>query len=337
MSPLPQDGRGFFFPQTGGDVFSLIRGGALALLLAVVLALAAACGDDGDDGATPTSTPAAAATAGVQYPLTLNDGMGRSVTLEAAPQRIASLSPAATEILFAVGAGDQVAAVDKFSDYPPEAKTRQELDAFQPSVEAIAGAQPDLVFLVYDPGNLVDGLTNAGLTVFFLETPTSVEGVLGQIRLLGEATGHPQEAEELVGTMQERISAVQERLTEVEQGPRLFHEVDDQLYTVAPNSFVGSLYTILKAQNIAAGTDQAFPQLSQEAIIEADPEVIILGDAAGGESAETVKARPGWGSISAVENDRIYVIDPDIVSRPGPRLVDALEALAQMLYPERFE
>ena len=319
-------------------MFNIIRGGALALALALLLALAAGCGDDGDDGgATPTSTPTAAATAAVQYPLTLADGLGRSVTLEAAPRRIASLSPAATEILFAVGAADQVAAVDKFSDYPPEAKTRQQLDAFQPSVEAIAGAQPDLVLVFYDPGNLVDGLARAGLTVFFLETPTSVEGVLEQIRLLGEATAHPQEAEQLVGAMQRRIDVIQQQLSDVEQGPRVFHEVDNQLYTVAPSSFVGSLYTILKVQNIAAGTDQAFPQLSQEAIIEKDPEVIILGDAAGGESAETVKARPGWGSISAVKNDRIYVIDPDIVSRPGPRLVDALETLAPVLYPERFE
>jgi len=315
-------------------VFSSIRGGALALSLALLLVLAAACGDDGDKG---TSTPTVAATAATQYPLTLTDGKSRSVTLEDAPQRIASLSPAATEVLFAIGAGDQVAAVDKFSDYPPEAKTRQQLDAFEPSVEAIAGAQPDLVFVFYDPGNLVDGLARAGLTVFFLETPTSVEGVLEQIRLLGQATGHPQEADELVATMQQAIGDIQEQLADVEQGPRLFHEVDNQLYTVAPASFVGSLYTILKAQNIAAGTDQAFPQLSQEAIIEADPEVIILGDAAGGETAETVKARPGWGSISAVKNSRIYVIDPDIVSRPGPRLVDALGTLAQALYPERFE
>ena len=315
-------------------MFSSIRGGALALSLALLLVLAAACGDDGDKG---TSTPTVAATAATQYPLTLTDGKSRSVTLEDAPQRIASLSPAATEVLFAIGAGDQVAAVDKFSDYPPEAKTRQQLDAFEPSVEAIAGAQPDLVFVFYDPGNLVDGLARAGLTVFFLETPTSVEGVLEQIRLLGQATGHPQEADELVATMQQAIGDIQEQVADVEQGPRLFHEVDNQLYTVAPASFVGSLYTILKAQNIAAGTDQAFPQLSQEAIIEADPEVIILGDAAGGETAETVKARPGWGSISAVKNSRIYVIDPDIVSRPGPRLVDALETLAQALYPERFE
>ena len=318
-------------------MFSLVRSGAVALFLALLLALAAACGDDGDDETTAgTSTPAAT-TAAVQYPLTLTDGKSRSVTLEAAPQLIASLSPAATEILFALGAGDQVAAVDMFSDYPPEAATREQLDAFEPSVEAIAGAQPDLVFVVYDPGNLVDGLANAGLTVFFLETPTSIEGVLDQIRVLGQATGHPQEADELVATMGQGISAIEEKLVDVQQGPRLFHEVDNQLYTVAPASFVGSLYAILKVQNIAAGSDQAFPQLSQEAIIEADPEVIILGDAAGGESAETVKARPGWANISAVKSGRVYFIDPDIVSRPGPRLVDALQTLAQMLYPERFE
>jgi len=318
-------------------MFGFIRGGALALTLALLLALAAACGDEGDGGtAARTSTPTVTAAASVQYPLTLTDGKGRSVTLPAAPQRIASLSPAVTEILFAIGAGGQVAAVEKFSDFPPEAKTRQQLDAFQPSVEAIAGAQPDLVLVFFDPGNLVDGLARAGLTVIFLETPTSVDGALEQIRLLGEATGHPQEAEELVGTMQQRIGVIEERLADVQQGPRLFHEVDNQLYTAAPDSFVGNLYAILKAQNIAAGATEAFPQLSQEAIIQQDPEVIILADVAAGESPETVKARPGWGSISAVKNNRIYAIDPDIVSRPGPRLVDALEALAKLLYPDRF-
>ena len=315
-------------------MFNLIRGGALALSLALVLALTAACSDDSDNG---TSMPTVTATAAVQYPLTLTDSKSRSVTLEEAPQAIASLSPAATEILFAIGAGDQVAAVEMFSNYPPEAQSLPQMDAYEPSVEAIAGAQPDLVLVYFDPGNLVDGLERAGLTVVFLEPPTSVDGVLEQIRLLGQATGHPQEADDLVATMQQDITDIQEQLGDLEQGPRLFHELDNQLFTVAPDSFVGDLYTILKAQNIAAGTDQAYPQLSQEAIIEADPEVIILGDTAGGESVETVKARPGWGSISAVVNNRIYVIDPDIVSRPGPRLVDALETLAQALYPERFE
>ena len=169
------------------------------------------------------------------------------------------------------------------------------------------------------------------------ETPESVEAVFDQIRLLGQITDHMQEAEDLVAEMQERVDAIEEALADVEQGPRIFHEVDATLYTAAPGSFVGGLYKILKAQNIAAGAGQPFPQLTQEVIIERDPEVIILADGAYGESPDTVKGRAGWGNISAVRNDRIFVIDPDIVSRPGPRLVEALEALAVFLYPERFE
>ena len=319
-------------------MFSLVRSGAVALFLALLLAMAVACGDDGDDGtAAGTSTPTAVVAAAVQQPLTLTDGMGRSVTLPAAPQRIASLSPAATEILFAVGAGDQVAAVDKYSNYPPEAASREQLDAFEPSVEAIAGAQPDLVFVVYDPGNLVDGLTNAGLTVFFLETPTSVEGVLDQIRMLGQATGHAQEAEGLVATMEQGIADIEEKLADVEQGPRVFHEVDNQLYTVAPS--------LIRREPVY---DPEGPEHRRRQRPGLSPALAgghhrggPGGDhprgRRGGESADTVKARPGWGSISAVQSNRIYVIDPDIVSRPGPRLVDALQTLAQMLYPERFE
>jgi iron complex transport system substrate-binding protein len=217
-------------------VFSLVRSGAVALLLALLLALAAACGDDGDDGTTAgTSTPSNT-TAAIQYPLTLTDSKGRSVTLEDAPQRVASLSPAATEILFAIGAQDQVAAVDKFSNYPPEVTTLEQLDAYEPSVEAIAGAQPDLVLVYFDPGNLVDGLERAGLTVFFLDPPSSVDGVLEQIELLGQATGHPQEAEELVATMRQRIADIRAGLVDVQQGPRVFHELDNQLFTVAPSS-----------------------------------------------------------------------------------------------------
>jgi iron complex transport system substrate-binding protein len=267
--------------------------------------------------------------------------VGREVTIEAQPQRIASLSPAATETLFAIGAGDQVVAVDMYSNYPEEAISREQLDAYEPNLEAIAAVEPDLVLLFYDPGELADSLERLGITTAVLgsveETPESVEAVFDQIRLLGQITGHMQEAEDLVAEMEDRVDAIEEALADVEQGPRIFHEVDATLYTAAPDSFVGGLYKILKAQNIAAGADQPFPQLSQEVIIESDPEVIILADGAYGESPDTVKGRPGWGSISAVRNDRVFVIDPDLVSRPGPRCVEALETLAGFLYPEKPE
>jgi len=310
------------------------------LLALVVLAAAVAC-EDGGGEPTPEASPTVPAAVQVPYPLTIVDAVGREVTIEAQPQGIASLSPAATEILFAIGAGDQVIAVDKFSNYPEEATTRQQLDAYEPNLEAIAGVEPDLVVLFYDPGELADSLERLDITTAVLgsveETPESVEAVFDQIRLLGQMTDHVQEAEDLVADMEERVEAIEEALADVEQGPRIFHEVDATLYTAAPASFVGGLYKILKAQNIAAGADQPFPQLTQEVIIERDPEVIILADGAYGESPDTVKARSGWGNISAVGNDRIFVIDPDLVSRPGPRLVEALETLARYLYPARFE
>jgi len=320
-------------------VSSLVQRGLLLLAL-VVLAAAVAC-EDGGGEPTPEASPAALSAVQVPYPLSIVDTVGREVTIEAQPQRIASLSPAATEVLFAIGAGDQVIAVDMYSNYPEEATTRQQLDAYEPNLEAIAGVGPELVLLFYDPGELADSLERLGITTAVLgsveETPESVEAVFEQIRLLGQMADHVQEAEELVAEMQGRVEAIEEALADVEQGPRIFHEVDATLYTAGPGSFVGGLYKILKAQNIAAGADQPFPQLSQEVIIERDPEVIILADGAYGESPDTVKARPGWGNISAVGNDRIFVIDPDIVSRPGPRCVEALETLAEYLYPEGFE
>ena len=321
-------------------MISLVRRSVFCLALLLLLAAAVACGEGGGEP-SPEASPGVLAAVQVSYPLAIVDTVGREVTIEAQPQRIVSLSPAATEIFFAIGAGDQVIGVDKFSDFPAEAKTRQQLDAYQPNLEAIAGVEPDLVLLFYDPGELADSLERLGITTAVLgsveETPESVEAVFDQIRLLGEMTGHVREAEDLVADMQRRVNAIEEALADVEQGPRIFHEMDATLYTAAPNSFVSNLYKILKAQNIAAGAAQAYPQLSQDVIIDRDPEVIILADEAFGESPQTVKARAGWSSISAVKSDRIYVVNPDIVSRPGPRLVDGLETLARLLYPERFE
>ncbi|MGD0205564.1 MAG: ABC transporter substrate-binding protein, partial [Dehalococcoidia bacterium] len=291
---------------------SLVQRGLLLLALVLALAAAVACGESGGEPG-PQASPTVLAAVQVPYPLAIVDTVGREVTIEAQPQRIVSLSPAATEILFAIGAGDQVIAVDKFSNYPEEATSREQLDAYEPNLEAIAGVQPDLVLLFYDPGQLADSLERLSITTAVLgsveETPGSVAAVFDQIRLLGEMTGHVQEAGDLVADMQRRVSAIEEALADVEQGPRIFHEVDATLYTAAPASFVGGLYRILKAQNIAAGADQPFPQLSQEVIIARDPEVIILADGDYGESPDTVKARPGWGNVSAVRNDRIFVID----------------------------
>jgi iron complex transport system substrate-binding protein len=208
-----------------------------------------------------------------------------------------------------------------------------QVDSFNPSVEAITALEPDLVFMFYEPGGLREALEGAGVKVFFLNTPESVTGVYDQMELVGQLTGHIQEAGNYVAGMTARINEITEGLPDTE-APSVFHELDNQLFTVGPGSFVGDLYDILEAQNVAAETGEAYPQMSNEAVIAAAPGVIILADEAAGESAETVSARPGWESIPAVQNADIYPVDPDIVSRPGPRLVEALEVLSVLLYGE---
>ena len=302
---------------------------AAALLLASALALAA-CGNDDEEAGPPASQP------GVDFPITVQRSDGREITIQEPPERIASLSPGATEILFAIGAGENVGASDNFSDYPPEAEQTTKLDAFEPNLEAIVAVEADLIIVAHNQDNVVEALDDLGEPVLYLVVPEGVEGVFEQIRLFGRVTDHQQEAEDLARSLEARIVAIEAKLADVDQGPRVFHELDNTLYTAAPDSFVGDLYNLLKAQNVAAGSDNPYPQLTQEIIIERDPEVIILADEEFGETPETVKSRPGWDVISAVKNDRIHGIDPNTVSRPGPRVVDALEELARLLYPDRF-
>ncbi len=322
----------------------------LLLLLTVVGLVAVACGDDdgADGGGAAATTTGAAETATepsgssngqaqASFPLTIEGSDGVAVTLEAPPQRIVSLSAHATEILCAIGAGDQIVAVERWANCPLGSNEKPALDAYQPNLEAIASYDPDFVYVFSDIDGIVEALRRAGITVLYLELPSSIDGVLEQIELFGRITGHEKEAAELVQSMRERIDAVKEKIADIDVGPRIFHELDPTYYTVAPNSFVGDFYNILKAQNIAEGAETPYPQLSEEVIIERDPEVIILADQGADVTPETVKARPGWDQISAVKNDRICAVDPDIVSRPGPRVVEGLEALAKCLYPERFQ
>ena len=302
----------------------------LALLLALTLVMAA-CGGEKEPAASPEPT-----TPATDFPLTVTRSDGRNLTIAEAPQRIASLSPAATEVLYAVGAGPQIVATDLQSDYPAEAENTTKLDAFQPNLEAIAGVEADLIIIASNQDDIVEALDRLGETVLFIEVPDTIDGVMGQVWLLARVSGHAEEGGRLAQEMKDRMRAVTDKLADVEEGPRVYHELDNTFFTVAPNSFVGDFYSLLKAHNIAEGAPTAYPQLSQEEILDRDPEVIILADADAGESAQTVKARPGWGVISAVKNDRIYVVDPNIVSRPGPRVADALEQLARVLYPEKF-
>ena len=312
----------------------------LLVLLAALALVFSGCGDDGDEAEitpSPTSDSSAASSpTPAAFPVSITDDNDVSVTVETAPERIVALAPSFVEVLFAIGAGDAIVAADENTDYPPEAASIPKISGFEPSVEGIASYEPDLVLIVFDPGGLQDALGQLGINTLFLASPESIEGTFAQIELLGRAAGRSAAAQGLAGQMQAVIEGIKAKLPAGATGPRVYHEVDNTYYSAGPGSFVHDLYVTLRAQNIAESTGEAFPQLSAEAIIQADPEVIILADEFAGESADTVAARAGWSEVSAVKGGRVYTIDPNIASRPGPRLVDALEMLARLLYPEAF-
>jgi iron complex transport system substrate-binding protein len=311
---------------------------ALLLTAAVLAAMFVACGgdDDGSENGTASETPAASLSG--TFPVTIIDDDDDNVRLEQAPERIVALAPSFVETLFQIGAGEQVVAVDENSDYPPDGVADlPKLSGFDPSVEAIVDQDPDVVLIQFDPGGLKDALGANGVSVLTLASPPSLMGVYEQIHTIGRVSGHAAESQQLVTDMQERINILTANIPESGEGPRVFHEVDNTLYTVGPGSFIHDMYVTLRARNIAEETGAAFPQLTEEAIINADPQVIILADEEFGESAETVADRPGWDVITAVKDGRVHGADPDMFSRPGPRLVQALETLKPLLYPELGE
>jgi iron complex transport system substrate-binding protein len=288
----------------------------------VIFAVLVGCGDAGSVGDTTTVPEAAPAT---EYPVEV-----AGVTVPARPQRILSGSAAHTEILFAMGAGSQVAAVDLWSDFPPEVANLPRFDAFNASVEAMAALDPDLVIISFDPGGVVDGLGALGVPVLVLDAPADLEGAFAQYAEIGVAVDRVGEAETLVASMRAEIDGIVASLPPTAQGLTYFHELEATLFTVTSNTFIGHLYGLLGMTSIADGTAGGdYLQLSAEVIFDADPDFIFLADAlCCGESKETVAARPGWASLTAVAEGRVIEIDESTSSRWGPRMVDFLRSVA---------
>lgn len=285
----------------------------------------------------PTDTPA-------PQPLTFTDDLDREVTLPAPAERVVSLAPSNTELLFAVGAGEQVVGRDEFSDHPPEVTDLPGVGGSfgDYNLETIVDLSPDLVLAAeINPPELVDSLEALGLTVYYLGNPVGLEGVYDNLLTVGRLTGHEAEAEALSESLQARVAAVQEQVAQADTRPTVFYELDGSdpsaPWTTGPNTFLDVLIEMAGGENVAGSLDSSYAQISVETLVEADPEIILLGDAAYGTTPEGVAARAGWESIDAVENDRIYPFDDDLVSRPGPRLVDGLETIAALLHPDLFE
>ena len=277
---------------------------------------------------TASTTTAAVTTTAPSFPVEVQDSLG-TVTIATRPERIVSLSSTATEMLFAIGAGPQVAAVDSYSDFPPEAPIT-DLSAFTPNLEAIAAAHPDLVIASYDPGDLMSSLAALGVPGMMMPAANTYADVLFQIEQLGRATGNPSGAIDLVHHMRGRIIEIIADSPEVSF--TYYYELDQNLYSVTSTTFIGQLFGLLGLENIADPADEqgfGYPQLSSEYIIEVDPDLIFLADTlCCGQNAETVAYRPGWSSLTALANGSVIELDDGIASRWGPRIVDLLEVAA---------
>ena len=248
------------------------------------------------------------------------------------PARIVSISTVATEMLFAIGAGGQVVAVDSLSNYPAEAPVT-DLSGFEPNVEAILGFEPDLVVLSYDPGDVVAGLTAAGVDSLLQGASMNIADTYVQILALGEITAHAGEAAALVDAMQAKMSDLAASVVERDEPLSYYHELDETLYTVTSATFIGEVYAMAGLVNAADpadadGSSWGYPQLSAEYLLDAGPDIIFLADTkCCAQTAATIADRPGWETLTAVSTGRIVELDDDVASRWGPRIVDFLRAI----------
>lgn len=302
----------------------------LAVLPALVLA---ACGADeptAGSGASAVRTPSAAPS----YPLRLTASPNPSFEIGAQPASIVSLSPTATEVLYAVGAGGQVKAVDDQSTYPAQAP-RTKLSGFQPNVEAIAGYEPDLVVLSNDSNGVVEGLRKLDVPVYLMPAPTTLDGAYAQWQELGDVVGRHQEAAALVTSVRGRVEAAVAKAPAAAKGAAIYHELDQTFYSVSSATFIGDVYRRFGLTNIAdaaAAKAGPYPQLSAEAVVKAAPAVIVLADTkCCSQSAATLAQRPGFTAVPAVAQDRVLEADDDIASRWGPRVADFAEDVLGVL------
>jgi ABC-type Fe3+-hydroxamate transport system substrate-binding protein len=306
-----------------------IRHRTAAAALLPLLLIVAACGGS-DDGGADAASPRAS---GDAFPVTVTGDNGE-LTLDERPETIVSMSATTTEMLFAIGAGPQVEAVDDNSNYPEDAPTT-DLSAFTPNAEAIAEYAPDLVVLSNDQNGIVDALDALSVPTLLLPAAETVDDTYEQLETLGDATGHRDDAAKVVTDVQDRIAAAVESVSADVEGMRVYHELDPTFYSATSGTFIGSIYAMFGLENIA---DEApdlsggYPQLSAEYVVGQAPDLIVLADTVCcGESAETVAQRPAFAAVPAVQEGRILAADDDVASRWGPRIADFAESVAGTL------
>jgi iron complex transport system substrate-binding protein len=302
---------------------------AFALLSPLLLALVACGGstpvageDSGGSGASDTG-----------WPVTVTGDNGE-LTLDAQPEAIVSMSASATEMLFAIGAGPQVEAVDSTSNFPEDAPVT-DLSAFTPNAEAIAAYEPDLVVLSDDMNGIVDALDALEVPVLQLGAAQTLADSYTQLETLGAATGHADDAAKVVTDMQDRIDAAVESVGDEAAGLSVYHELDPTFFSAGSSTFIGGIYELFGLENIADGAEDAaggYPQLSAEYVVEQAPDLVVLADTVCcDQTAETFAQRPAFDTLPAVQEGRILAASDDVASRWGPRVADFAESVAATL------
>jgi iron complex transport system substrate-binding protein len=276
--------------------------------------------------------------------MTFTDDMGNTVELDGYPQAIVSISASTTEVLFAIGAGDQVVGRDEYSIYPEEALEVTNIGAMWEELpaEAILALEPDLVVAAQIISeDQVLALRDLGLNVYWQANPTTYPELWENLRDFARLTGHEEETEAMIADLEARVRAVEDEVAYAETTPSVFYELDatdpSNPWTTGSGTFIDYIITSAGGKNAATALEGEYAQISSEQLIAVNPDIILLADAPYGTTPESVAERPGWDVITAVQENALYPIDPNMMSVPGPRLVNALEETAKLLHPELFE
>ncbi len=318
----------------------------ITLLAALSMAvLVAACGQQSSQNETTggnTSGSGGGNTGGETqasgFPVTIEDALGRQVEIAEKPERIGSLAPSATETIFAVGAGNRVAGVTTADDYPEQVESIEEIgDYQQTNAEKIASLEIDLLIQSFD-GNTKEQVEDleqkTGATVLALN-PTSVEEAIDSVGTVGKATGNTEKAQVVEERLQGELDQLEQQIEGLPQ-PTVFYEIGyDPLFTVGPGSFVQDAIRIAGGDNVTADAQQAYPQYSVEKVLQDDPEYYLAG-ASSGATVESIVSRAPYSSLQAVQQDNVFVINDDLVNRPGPRIVEGVREIAETIHPDEF-
>jgi iron complex transport system substrate-binding protein len=308
------------------------------LVFLLLLLLGAACGSTGEGGpgsndAGPRTGDKAQASA---YPIVIRDDVGRRVEIESRPERLGSMAPSITETLFAVGAGERVVGVTTADDYPPEVESIEEVGEYrQPNVERVASLGIEVLFLSSSSATVeqaedLERKTRAKVVVI---NPESVEDAISSIGTVGKIVGNREEAREVEERLRGELEQIESKVGGLSR-PTVFYEISGEpLITAGPGSFVHDVIRRAGGTNVAAGADQAYPQYPPERLLEENPDYYLVGRGSG-TTVEEVKSRGTYSALRAVQEDRVFVVNDDLVDRPGPRIVEGVREIAEIIHPD---